>query len=208
MAKRPLIGILTAFLFTAFFLPAVIPLPTNNNIPIQQFIVLFLIIRIILVILPVYLGLSGVPVDRKSLGWSDFGWCEIFIAVGLAAATLLMGLFFPAGETETVIRDLFPRQLFLFLLLAVVSAAAEEIFFRSWLNGVLPFLGMDSRISAILSIGLFALIHIGNGPRSVVFAALAGTLYTGVYLFRRNIWSLLLAHILHNTAAFALHSFG
>lgn len=208
MVSRPVIGIITLFLFAAFALPAFVPFFPKDIIPDNRFISLLLVVRIFLAVLPAYLGLSGIPTNRGSMGWKHLGKHEILLALILTIITLGLGIFFTTGATEEMIKSSVPAELILLAALAVVSAISEEIFFRSWLNGALPFLGLNPRICAVLSVALFAFIHIGNGFPTVLFAFLAGSLYTAVYLFEKNLWTVLIAHILHNSLAFLFHAFG
>ena len=206
MAKRLAVGITTALLFTAFAFPTPLPPASIDIITDIRRISTILIFRMLLGLVPAFLGLRGVPVPAKAMGWKRPAGRDYLTAAALAVGTLGLGLLFPSdGLVDTAAR-VGTAVWILLAILVVVSAAAEEIFFRSWLLRALPFLGAGPGLSAVLSVALFALVHAGAGWPPVVFAAVAGILYTSAFLTRECIWTVLAAHAVHNALAFAWHA--
>lgn len=83
---------------------------------------------------------------------------------------------------------------------AVVVPLMEELFWRSfllrWIESV-DFLSVDPRqvkwLSCVASIGLFGIEH------NLWFAGVvAGAVYSGLYIYSRNLWSAIVAHAVTN----------
>ena len=204
MTDRRVITVLTTLFFCAFALPAALSVLSITIIPDIRGISTTLGVRAALAVLLAVLGISGIPADRTSMGWRRPGIGDALPALGLTAATLGLGLLFPAKAVP--LPSAGGAVFALSAVLVIVSAIAEELFFRSWLLRSLPVMGFSTGGAVFLSTVLFAFIHAGGGWSSVLFAGIAGLLYAMVFLRRGNLWIILAAHVLHNTLAFALHS--
>jgi membrane protease YdiL (CAAX protease family) len=125
-------------------------------------------------------------------------------AAGVASGIALLGLWGAAARVLPTARRLEAEighvlgrlELSEAVALALISAVAEEVFFRAAVQGALP--GWGGWLLAAL---LFALLHSGPGPAFriwTVFAAFAGALFGGLMLWRGNLTAPLVAHFLVN----------
>ncbi|MDR0551354.1 MAG: CPBP family intramembrane metalloprotease [Spirochaetaceae bacterium] len=89
-------------------------------------------------------------------------------------------------------------------LMLAAGAALEETFFRYFLISSFEAAGLGSLLSSLLSIFLFAVPHIWEGLGGVLNALLAGFILSALYIRRRSLPPLILAHALYNITAFVL----
>ncbi|OQX28462.1 MAG: hypothetical protein B0D92_08755 [Spirochaeta sp. LUC14_002_19_P3] len=148
------------------------------------------------------LTLPEEPSLRLKFGWRSAGIFDILAILVLTLFTLSMGLVLPR-RADTGIPLSLP--LIPVLILAVLSALAEELYFRSWLltklTDCVPYTAVG------FSTAGFACMHIWQGWQAVVFAAITGIVYSLYFLNRRCIAALIAAHSLHNVVV-VLYSFG
>jgi uncharacterized protein len=93
-----------------------------------------------------------------------------------------------------------------FRVLTVTRAAVvEETAFRGYGFERLSELTGSPLLAGLVTFALFTLAHLsGGGWGQVVIAAFGGLVLTLLYMWRRNIWSNILAHWLTDGAAFIL----
>jgi membrane protease YdiL (CAAX protease family) len=132
----------------------------------------------------------------------------IFVAMALANA-LVDYCFKTAGHAnESLARATYLMSKDPALLLASLfpgiwlGAALMEEFTRSFLlSGLVRlFSGWPLRAAAVLlSAGLFAAVHIYQGPYGIINAGVLGLILAGAYLFTGRFWPLVLAHGFFNS---------
>lgn len=89
------------------------------------------------------------------------------------------------------------------LLIVVRAAVSEEILFRGYPIERLQELTGSRAAAGVLTCALFTLDHVGFwGWHHIFIAGSAGALLTLLYLWRRNIWVNMLAHLIVDAAAF------
>jgi membrane protease YdiL (CAAX protease family) len=93
-----------------------------------------------------------------------------------------------------------------FRLLTITRAAfVEETAFRGYGFERLTELTGSPMLAGLVTFALFTLAHLsGGGWGQVVIAAFGGLVLTLLYMWRRNIWSTIVAHWLTDGAAFIL----
>ena len=92
-------------------------------------------------------------------------------------------------------------------LLAVISLRAgvlEEFFYRAYAITRLEFLLGKRWLAALIPLFVFTLLHSTQGLRGILLALLAGTAFTLLYLWKRNLWANMLVHFLADYAPNAL----
>ncbi len=84
------------------------------------------------------------------------------------------------------------------LAISVVRAGvSEEIMFRGYPIERLKELTGNSFIAALLPLALFSLAHVGPwGWSHLIIAGFGGAMFTLLYLWRRNLWVNIVAHVL------------
>lgn len=163
-----------------------------------------LIYQLILLSLLAALTLRGEDESRRRRGWrnpaaADIAFIPVLLALTLGAGALI-------GQRTAGVHTAEPS--ISFVLFALMSAAVEEMYFRSWLiseygGAGRPGSGRNWAAAVLSSLG-FALLHHRQGWFGVIYAAAAGMLYAIFFLYRRNIPALILSHWLHNILAVIL----
>ena len=140
-----------------------------------------------------------------ALGFGRLDWLTLPIALALAAffifvfgpaaywflVTTRLGSF--AGGESTLV--LLPKW-FLILDLVVV-AASEEWLYRAYAIERLQALVGRPWLAGALSLGAFGLAHLPLwGPGVALTTLVSGGVFTALYLWRRDIAALILAHVI------------
>lgn len=81
---------------------------------------------------------------------------------------------------------------------SMTAGYSEELYFRSYLLTILPDSGIPTGAAVVASTVLFSLGHLYEGALGVVGTLLIGSLLALVFLRRRNIHVIALAHGLYN----------
>ena len=91
-----------------------------------------------------------------------------------------------------------PAILPLVFLTTMSAGYSEEMFFRSYLLTVLPREGIGTGMSVVASTLLFGLGHLYEGYLAAVATVLIGALLSVVFLWKRNLNMIAIAHGLYN----------
>lgn len=130
---------------------------------------------------------------------------------GIAAAAAFAGLII-AASLSGWLGDLFPgcdagsaleAPRTVPAWLAVILACAltgylEESFFRAYMLTRLSDAGLGGARAVFMSVTLFSICHLYEGPWGVVNAALAGSVLSAAYLYRRSLHGPAWAHAVYN----------
>jgi membrane protease YdiL (CAAX protease family) len=140
------------------------------------------------------------------------------IMTGIAAAAFLYVIFvigswasreilpFASEEIGSIyaIRDLAPRWVVV-VLLTVIIAPCEEIFWRGYVQSTLAFRFGDAR-GWLLMAAVYALVHIWSWNFMLVAAALVCGLFWGYLLYRfKSLVPCLISHIIWDLAVFVYY---
>lgn len=152
--------------------------------------------------------LWSLPVGtRRKSGWVKPSPWSLFLALPVAGVTLLFARLIAAGSGPEVVFSLNGAARGLLIAAAtLIPAAAEELFFRSWLLTRLPEAGWPVPLAGVLSVILFSAGHLWEGPMGILVAVFSSIVYTVWFLLRRNLPAILLAHFLHNFLIILLSS--
>jgi membrane protease YdiL (CAAX protease family) len=94
------------------------------------------------------------------------------------------------------------------LVLSCVSTGyLEESFFRFYLLSKRDALGLGTGRATLISVLLFSVCHIYEGPWGFLNAVLSGTLLAFIFLRYRSLHGIALAHGLYNALVYALSSY-
>ncbi len=148
-----------------------------------------------------------VRVERRPLAsiglrmptWRDAAIGFVFtvaVVAGLAALYLVVLPALGLGETQAI--DQLAATPSWWLAISVARAGvSEEVLFRGYPIERLLKLTRNRAIAILLPLALFALAHVGPwGWTHLLVAAFGGAMFTGLYLWRRNLWINIAAHIL------------
>jgi len=139
--------------------------------------------------------------ERYKRGWVRPGWKDIPLTLTLFATTVMVGVLVPPTISPHLVRLSVGRDLMPFLLMAIVTAATEELFFRSWLIYNLEKLGGVGIPALLISAIIFSIVHFWQGISAMVLALTAGVIYAFVFQYYRSIVPLIAAHAAHNIFA-------
>jgi membrane protease YdiL (CAAX protease family) len=200
-------------LYLVLFLPGAVPYgpPPDPTV----FSVERELARIILYNIPSFALIWYLLLQKKSLkGWGIGlpGKKDIFAALCAFPGLLLIGLtisivspFFteiPAGAAPgSPVR--LPGWIVLFFS-CISTGYLEESFFRFYLLARLHDLGIKTGKLVCLSVLLFALCHIYEGPWGMLNAMLAAVLLSFLFLHFKSLHGVALAHGLYNAFVYAL----
>jgi len=142
--------------------------------------------------------------DRRRLGWVRPGWKDIPLTLALFTSTVLVGVLLPPTISTHRPRLILGCTSIPFLLMAVFSAATEELLFRSWLIYNLENLGGGGIPALLISTIVFSIVHSWQGIPAMALALAAGLIYASVFQCYRSIVPLIAAHAAHNIFALIL----
>ncbi len=146
-----------------------------------------------------------------TLGLRPFSW-KATLLPGLAAGIALTILAAAVVTIATTVFHLKPdnhltqmlagQPRWMLVLLSLRAGFVEEILFRGYLLDRLTRLSGRRWIGIIGSIALFTAMHFGGWQAGqLILVALAGTLFTALYLWKRNIMICVIAHSIVDLAA-------
>jgi membrane protease YdiL (CAAX protease family) len=127
----------------------------------------------------------------RSLLWGLYG--ALFCAAGLAAALgliHLLGLRF-GGEGSG-----FTPPMWAMLLTVVRAAIVEEVLYRGYAIDRIARLTGSRALAVALPLAVFALAHYRQGAGGILIALILGGILTAVFLKRRDLLSVVVAHFL------------
>jgi membrane protease YdiL (CAAX protease family) len=164
---------------------------------------------------PGYLALDHASIFQSALlDESSFNDIVRGLCVGLPIATVLIILIrvWKNQHTKSVQKKRWwrrllpdfsallptePRERFLFAAVAISAGVCEEVVFRGWLLCTLHnVLGLQGTTLVLVAAGCFGLCHFYQGATGVIGAALAGVIFTFLYVQSGSLLLPILLHIL------------
>ena len=154
-------------------------------------------------------------VERKSLsslslvgpGLLDIVLAILTAVVAIAGTGVIFQVVLPALHLtlNRSMAGIVQTPMWFRFFLVTRAAVVEEVAFRGYGFNRLAELTRSPLLAAAITFVLFTLVHLsGGGWAQVVIAAYSGLLITLLYLWRRNLWTNILAHWLIDGAAFIL----
>ncbi|MFQ3546932.1 MAG: type II CAAX endopeptidase family protein [Termitinemataceae bacterium] len=140
--------------------------------------------------------------SKKALLWSLINFfCLTLIAAGISAIAQIS----TPGSIGILIES--PHTVSGWVVLVIGSfgtAYLEETYFRFYLPHRLQSAGLSGMHSILISVLLFSLCHIYEGPWATLNAATAGCVFSIFYRTSKNIHTPALAHGFYNITAYIL----
>jgi membrane protease YdiL (CAAX protease family) len=148
----------------------------------------------------------------KEWGISLPGKKDFIPAVIVFPALVLIGLTISVAshrfdEIPSGFRLLPPQDFisWIILIISCISAAyLEESFFRFYLLSKRKEMGLGPHRAVLVSVLLFSLCHIYEGPWGFLNAALSGVILAFIFLRFRSLHGIACAHALYNVVVYAL----
>lgn len=94
--------------------------------------------------------------------------------------------------------------LWLLITTPIVAGITEEILYRGYAIERLTFLTGNRWLAAIIAGALFLLLHLSWGGAQMIIVAFGTVIFVGLYLWRRDLPCVMLAHVLADLIGFAL----
>lgn len=200
-------------LFSVFFLPGIIA--QSGAMAGASFDNMMYLIQIVLVAVPQVLLILYVLELRGDTDRERFGLHQIRardLLSGLLYYLALLGVFIPVGLLVSLLpnenmREAIPNVSWSFSRLELLPAIAlamlavgyrEELFFRSYMVTRLEQLGLGGLGAIIVSTILFSIGHLYQGVAGLAVSLVIGMLFGVIYVRRRNLHGLAIAHALYN----------
>jgi len=142
------------------------------------------------------LPLASIGIRRegmgRSLAWAIGLTIVIFAAlIAVLAIFAAFGVRYGQGESTTI-----SPSIWVTLLTVVRAGVSEEIFYRGFAIERLQTLTGSKWIAAIIPLLMFAGFHFRQGFPGVLLALVLGAIFTGFYLWKRNLVAAIAAHFL------------
>lgn len=142
------------------------------------------------------LPLSSIGIRRDRIGrwlaWS-LGLTIVIFATLVATLALfeVFGVRYGEGENATI-----SPSIWVTLLTVVRAGISEEIFYRGFAIERLQTLTGSKWAAAIIPLLMFAGFHFRQGVPGILLAFVLGAIFTGFYLWKRNLTAAITAHFL------------
>jgi membrane protease YdiL (CAAX protease family) len=143
-----------------------------------------------------------------SIGWKKVTAKTVFSGIGLGlVAFILFGIsnvvIQAIGlELNQEVGELFASQPFLVLMLISLRAAVvEEVLYRGYAFERINELTKSKWIAALVPVIIFMLMHLSWGVGHLLFVFFAGGLFMLVYISKRNLGLVMIAHFVTDVIA-------
>lgn len=151
------------------------------------------------------LPLASIGLKRPSkgtLGWGLAATVALIATVMLTFAVIApaLGLHQNMKQTAAIVQV----PMWLLILTPIVAGVTEEILYRGYAIERIEFLTGNRWIAAVVSGAAFLLAHWSWGPTQLILVAFATVILVGLYLWRRDLVCVMIAHVLADLIGFAL----
>jgi hypothetical protein len=204
--------------FLAFFLPGYI---SQGIEPLNGPLETSLMLQSILVGIPQFLLMVYIASLSRETQLVDWGFSAFRVSDFLRTALVLLGCFaiftpfailvvsLPSGVARYLSSGFRWRlagasQIPLAVVFGLTAGYREEFFFRSYMLRRLDQLGFPIPVCVAASSILFCAGHFYQGPLGIATSAALGILFASVYLRRRNLHVIAIAHGLYNASVLCL----
>lgn len=151
------------------------------------------------------LPLSSVGLVRPS--WSTLKWGALATVLLMATVMLSFALIAPMlglRQNMAATASIVQVPLWLFILTPVVAGVTEELLYRGYAVERLQFLTGQPWLAGLIAGAAFLLTHWSWGGAQMIIVTFATIILTGLYLWRRDLWCCILAHIAADLIGFTL----
>jgi membrane protease YdiL (CAAX protease family) len=150
------------------------------------------------------------PLASVGLGtsawWKSGLWGLLAAIVCGGAAVILVKVLGLSHEGTSATFDRSP--LWLVVLIMFRAGIAEELFYRGYAIERLQAMGLGRVASAAIPLAVFAAGHYTGGMANMLIALVMGAILAGIYLWRRDLVTCIVAHTLVDLVANVLPRLG
>lgn len=139
---------------------------------------------------------------RGTLGWGLAATVALIATVMLTFAVIAPALGLPQNMAAT--RAVVEVPLWLLVTTPVVAGVTEEILYRGYAIERLAFLTGRRWLAGLISGAAFLAAHAAWGEAQMILVGFATVILVGLYLWRRDLPCVILAHVLADLIGFAL----
>ncbi|MFS0737850.1 CPBP family intramembrane glutamic endopeptidase [Sphingomonas sp. 1P06PA] len=152
------------------------------------------------------LPLASIGLRRPTAG--TFGWAALATIALIASVMLSYALILPALGLEMnmgMTKRIVDVPVWLMMLTALRAGIVEEILFRGYPIERIEALTGNRWLAAIVPGGIFILAHLGSwGPGQLIVVAFGAVILTALYLWRRDLPCVMIAHAAADLIGFTL----
>jgi uncharacterized protein len=127
---------------------------------------------------------------------ASLGWAAVTVVVCFAVAFGIIELVRQFGWKYGDSNAFSNLSLGTITLVTIRAGVAEDVFFRGFIIERLSTMTGNRFLAAGLSLVPFALFHYSQGPAGILISFALGGVLTGMYLWRRDLKSNIIAHFL------------
>ena len=149
--------------------------------------------------------LASIGVQRPR--WGTLGWGLAAVIASLATVMLTFAIISPAlglHQNMKMTTAVVQVPIWLLLLTPLVAGVSEEIIYRGYAIERLTMLTGRRWLAGILAGVAFLLAHWAWGAVQMIVVGFGTVILTSLYLWRRDLLSCILAHVLTDLIGFAL----
>lgn len=151
------------------------------------------------------LPLASIGLKRPTwgtLGWGLAATVALIVTVMLTFSVIapVLGLHQNMKQTAAIVEV----PLWLLLLTPIVAGVTEEIIYRGYAIERIEFLTGSRWIAAVVAGAVFLLAHWSWGATQLVLVGFATVILVGLYLWRRDLPCVMIAHVLADLIGFML----
>ncbi len=138
------------------------------------------------------IGLVALPAGRLA-GWTlvTLVACVVALAIGLVCVQLFGLRFGSAPGTVSV-----ELPMWVTVVVMLRAGFVEELFYRGYAITRLEALSGSKAVAVVVPLLIFAAFHYPQGAGGVLITFLMGAALTAIYLWKRNLLVIMLAHFL------------
>jgi membrane protease YdiL (CAAX protease family) len=151
------------------------------------------------------LPLSSIGLVKPS--WGTVGWGLAATVALIATVMLTFAVIAPAlglQQNMAATRAIVKVPLWLLITTPIVAGVTEEIVYRGYAIERLALLTGRRWLAGLVAGAAFLAVHVSWGGAQLILVAFATVVFVGLYLWRRDLPCVILAHVLADLIGFVL----
>jgi uncharacterized protein len=154
-------------------------------------------------LLTVLILVLGERQPLSAIGFRRFTWASLGFGVALGAVVImtfpLASLILKAlniPNPQTALAEVATLPLWIRVGTLLTAGVTEEILFRGYPISRLKVATGSTAIAVVIPFGVFVVLHLPSwGVAHLLFVSVAALLFTLAFVWRRNLWANIIAHI-------------